>query len=43
MSRPLMYHESIKVKNWASDFVEHIDHQIEYETKKELERKIREF
>ncbi|MBB1365968.1 hypothetical protein H5154_06115 [Pseudoalteromonas sp. SR44-5] len=41
--QPLMYHESIKVKNWASDFVEHIDHQIEYETKKELERKIREF
>ncbi len=40
---PLISHENIKVKSWASDFVENIDRQIEYETKRELERKIRDF
>jgi hypothetical protein len=41
--QPLVEHENTKVRIWVSNFIEHIDHQIEYETKKDLERKIRKF
>lgn len=34
----LMKHENIKVKGWASSFVEYIDSQIEYEIKQNAEQ-----
>ncbi|WP_019030058.1 hypothetical protein [Colwellia piezophila] len=34
---PLMEHENSKVKSWASNFVEYIDSQIEYEMKQNAE------
>lgn len=40
---PLLKHNSSRVKEWAVHFIESIDYQIEYETKRELERKIRQF
>ena len=30
-------HKNIRVKNWAVNFIENIDHQIEYEMKRDAE------
>jgi len=35
--QPLMEHENIKVKSWASNFVDYINSQIEYEIKQNAE------
>jgi triacylglycerol esterase/lipase EstA (alpha/beta hydrolase family) len=35
--QPLVEHENTKVKSWASNFVENIDNQIEYEMKRNAE------
>ena len=35
--QPLIDDENIKVKSWASNFVEYIDNQIEYEIKRNAE------